>query len=62
MTETVTHDSSEEGLFFPASRQCPFSAPPEYTQFREDGGLHKVTASRWRTSRSVVSWSARARA
>jgi len=29
-------------LVFPAPRSCPFSAPPEYTEFRETGDLHKV--------------------
>ena len=38
MTETLADDP----LFFPAPRSCPFSAPPEYTEFRETGALHKV--------------------
>lgn len=29
--------------FFPSPRTCPFSAPQQYTEFREAGGLHKVT-------------------
>ena len=35
--------ATEEAPFFPAPRSCPFSAPPQYTEFREAGGLHKVT-------------------
>lgn len=49
MTPPVTTDAAgraaEEGdaPFFPAPRTCPFSAPLQYTEFREAGGLHKVT-------------------
>lgn len=43
MTETTTQGNDQEDLFFPAPRSCPFSAPPEYTEFRETGGLHEVT-------------------
>ncbi|QKV94247.1 cytochrome P450 [Streptomyces sp. NA02950] len=32
-----------EAPFFPAARTCPFSAPPQHAEFREAGGLHKVT-------------------
>ncbi|MEV1170090.1 cytochrome P450 [Nonomuraea sp. NPDC049784] len=37
---TVT---GEKPPFFPAERSCPFSEPPKYAEFREAGGLHKVT-------------------
>ncbi|SES48131.1 Cytochrome P450 [Streptomyces sp. yr375] len=35
--------ATPEVPFFPAPRSCPFDAPPQYTEFREAGGLHKVT-------------------
>jgi len=40
---TGTTPADQAAPFFPAPRTCPFSAPPEYTEFREAGGLHKVT-------------------
>ncbi|MET7841357.1 cytochrome P450 [Streptomyces sp. NPDC005356] len=44
MTTIASEPSAgEEAPFFPAPRSCPFSAPPKYTEFREAGGLHKVT-------------------
>ena len=44
MTTTASAAAStEEAPFFPAPRTCPFSAPPRHTEFREAGGLHKVT-------------------
>ncbi|WP_425826704.1 cytochrome P450 [Streptomyces fractus] len=45
MTTTASETSTPAGdaPFFPAERSCPFSAPPKYTEFREAGGLHKVT-------------------
>ncbi|MEU1365527.1 cytochrome P450 [Streptomyces sp. NPDC005803] len=43
MTTISETPATEEAPFFPASRSCPFSAPPQYSEFRETGGLHKVT-------------------
>jgi cytochrome P450 len=45
VTETISApvQSGGEAPFFPQPRSCPFSAPPVYTEFREEGGLHKVT-------------------
>jgi cytochrome P450 len=45
MTETTTDDTpiTDDAPFFPAPRSCPFDAPAAYTEFREEGGLHKVT-------------------
>lgn len=43
MTTIQNAPVTEEASFFPQSRSCPFSAPPKYTEFREAGGLHKVT-------------------
>ena len=34
---------ADDAPFFPAPRTCPFDAPPRYTEFREAGGLHRVT-------------------
>jgi cytochrome P450 len=42
MTRAIAEETGDP-LFFPAPRRCPFSAPAEYTQFRDTGGLHKVT-------------------
>src|SRR5689334_24883263 len=42
MTGTISEKTGDP-LFFPAPRRCPFSAPAEYTEFRDTGGLHKVT-------------------
>jgi cytochrome P450 len=42
-TNTSETLATGEAPFFPAARSCPFSAPPKYTEFREAGGLHKVT-------------------
>ncbi len=39
---TTAHEE-DEAVFFPAPRTCPFHAPRPYTEFREEGGLHKVT-------------------
>lgn len=43
MTTTQQTPAVEEAPFFPAPRSCPFSAPPKYSEFRERGGMHKVT-------------------
>lgn len=43
MTITASEASAGETPFFPAPRACPFTAPPQHTEFREAGGLHKVT-------------------
>ncbi|MFI6792035.1 cytochrome P450 [Nonomuraea sp. NPDC050383] len=42
-TTTPETTSAGEAPFFPAPRSCPFSEPPQYADFRESGGLHKVT-------------------
>jgi cytochrome P450 len=42
MTRTIAEPTGDPS-FFPVPRRCPFSAPAEYTRFRETGGLHKVT-------------------
>ena len=42
MTGTISEETGDP-LFFPAPRRCPFSAPAEYAEFRDTGGLHKVT-------------------
>ena len=39
-TSTTPADTAP---FFPAPRTCPFSVPDGYTEFREKGGLQKVT-------------------
>lgn len=55
MTTTQETQSGEEPPFFPAARSCPFSEPPQYAEFRETGGLHKVTiwdgSSHWLATR-----------
>ncbi|MET0698066.1 MAG: cytochrome P450 [Mycobacterium sp.] len=45
MTDTIIDDTinTHGAPFFPAPRTCPFDAPAAYTDFREEGGLHKVT-------------------
>ncbi|QRY42693.1 cytochrome P450 [Mycolicibacterium boenickei] len=45
MTDTTIGDTvdADTAPFFPAPRSCPFDAPAAYTEFREEGGLHKVT-------------------
>jgi len=44
MTTTAAElPAADEAPFFPAPRSCPFSEPPQYTEFREAGGLHQVT-------------------
>ncbi|MGW2381255.1 cytochrome P450 [Streptomyces sp. NPDC001658] len=40
---TAATPADREAPFFPAPRTCPFGAPPAYTEFREAGGLRKVT-------------------
>ena len=42
MTDTLATDAPE-APFFPAARECPYHAPAPYTDFREQGGLHRVT-------------------
>ena len=39
----TTAQAEDEAVFFPSPRTCPFHAPQPYTEFREQGGLHKVT-------------------
>ena len=55
MTTTQETQSGEEPPFFPAARSCPFSEPSQYAEFREKGGLHKVTiwdgSSHWLATR-----------
>jgi cytochrome P450 len=45
MTDTTIDNTTTTGSapFFPAPRSCPFDTPAAYTEFREEGGLHKVT-------------------
>lgn len=43
MTTTDVTPETEEAPFFPAPRTCPYSEPLKYAEFREAGGLHKVT-------------------
>ncbi|MGP4045644.1 cytochrome P450 [Streptomyces sp. 2A115] len=42
-TTTAQPSADQQPPFFPAPRTCPFGVPEQYTEFREAGGLHRVT-------------------
>jgi len=39
---TTAPEASEASPVFPYPRSCPYAPPQTYTEFREQGGLHKV--------------------
>lgn len=45
MTGTISEETGDP-LFFPAPRRCPFSAPAEYTEFRDTGEPEGVRLTR----------------